>query len=346
MKKLFWGLGIAVVLFALYGGKSASAQGTGLFLTTTVSNTRVKADPGTTADVEIQVKNMGVAPERLKISLLKFSASGEEGRPNLAERGPGDDYFDWVTFSPSKFDAKPNEWVKVQMKIKIPKTAGLGYYYAVTFARESESAAKDRSVVIGSSAQLVLLEVNSPNARRSLDLLEFKTEKKWYEFLPVKMTVRVKNSGNIHLVPVGNIFIKKGDKVVATLDFNKAQGNVLPYSNRIFVNEWQDGFPLYKDKIVDDKPAYNSDGSSKRDLSWNFSEISKLRFGKYTAKLLVVYNDGTRDVPIESEVSFWVVPWRIIGGFVVFLALAGVGAWAIGRIFWDRFRGSHRKYRS
>jgi hypothetical protein len=28
--------------------------------------------------------------------------------------------------------------------------------------------------------------------------------------------------------------------------------------------------------------------------------------------MLLVYDDGTRDVPIEGAVSFWVMPWRLI----------------------------------
>jgi heme/copper-type cytochrome/quinol oxidase subunit 2 len=48
------------------------------------------------------------------------------------------------------------------------------------------------------------------------------------------------------------------------------------------------------------------------ELKWNFADASKLRWGKHTAKLLVVYDNGQRDVPIEGEVTFWVIPWRLI----------------------------------
>jgi pilus assembly protein TadC len=35
--------------------------------------------------------------------------------------------------------------------------------------------------------------------------------------------------------------------------------------------------------------------------------------------MLLIYDDGQRDVPLEAMVSFWVVPWRVI--FYVLLAL-------------------------
>ncbi|MBA3757574.1 hypothetical protein H0X09_01800, partial [Candidatus Saccharibacteria bacterium] len=42
-------------------------------------------------------------------------------------------------------------------------------------------------------------------------------------------------------------------------------------------------------------------------------DVQKLRFGHYTADLVLVYNDGQRDVPVTASVSFWVVPWRLLG---------------------------------
>ena len=33
---------------------------------------------------------------------------------------------------------------------------------------------------------------------------------------------------------------------------------------------------------------------------------------KYQAKLLLVYDDGKRDIPLEGTVEFWVVPWRLV----------------------------------
>ncbi len=95
--------------------------------------------------------------------------------------------------------------------------------------------------------------------------------------------------------------------------------------------------------MVDEKPVYKSDGSPKSKLTWDFSQISKLRFGKYTAKLLLVYNDGKHDIPVEREVTFWVMPWRIIGGVLVFLILANVGGWVLGRSAWRRVRKPARK---
>jgi hypothetical protein len=38
----------------------------------------------------------------------------------------------------------------------------------------------------------------------------------------------------------------------------------------------------------------------------------------------MVYDNGQRDVPMEATVSFWVIPWRLIGGLAALLALLAV----------------------
>ena len=48
-------------------------------------------------------------------------------------------------------------------------------------------------------------------------------------------------------------------------------------------------------------------------------------------KLVGVYNDGQRDVPIESEITFWILPWKILLGLLIVLVLVGLGIWTIGR---------------
>ena len=73
------------------------------------------------------------------------------------------------------------------------------------------------------------------------------------------------------------------------------------------------------------------------ELSWDFNQASKLRYGKYTARLLLVYDDGQRDVPIESVVSFWVMPWRLIGVALIVALFALIGLKSTLQKVWRRF---------
>ncbi len=325
---------IFLSLLVLVGGllvmPAGAQQGDGsLNLTTSPLPINLATDPGSTVTTDLRIKNSGTQTERLQVGLLKFGANDNTGQPRLADREAGDDYFDWVSFSEDVFTAEPNVWHTITMTIKVPPEGALGYYYAVTFQRAADAQAEEGAALHGGTAILVLLEVRSPNALRKVEMLEFNSAKSVYEFLPAEFTVTLKNSGNIHLIPSGSIFITKGDQQLAVLDINQSRGNTLPNSTRIFSASWSDGFPRYEEVEEDGKMVKNDDGTPKRTLKWNLADAGKLRFGKYKATALIVYDDGQKDVPIEAALTFWVIPWRIIGVALLIAAVVLAGVYAI-----------------
>jgi len=321
-------LGLLVFVAVLCGGlihtPTGSAQtNEGFNLVTSPLPINLQAAPGTTVSADIKVKNGATKTEKLKVSLMKFSAYGEEGKPSLQDRAEGDDYFDWVSFTPEIFDAPPNEWITVKMTIKLPLNSAFGYYYAAVFSRANavKPSSTKENVLVGSTAVLVLVDAKVPGAKRTANISSFKASKRFYEFLPADFTAKIHNSGNVHLVPTGNIFITRGRKAVATLSMNSAAGNVLPNSNRIFSSAWKDGFPVYETKINNGKVVLDSNDKPAYSLKWDLTKITKLKFGRYTAHLVMAYDNGTRDVPLEATVSFWVVPIRVIILTIVVLVI-------------------------
>jgi hypothetical protein len=279
------------------------------------------AKPGTTVAKELRVRNSGTADEQLKVSLKTFSAEGPDGHVVLRDPTPLDDYVKWVSFDKNSFNAPAGAWQSVKMTVAIPKDAAFGYYFAAQFELANPPKPQPGTARLqGAVAIFVLLNADAPGASRKISVTSFKADHSTYEFLPANFSVQVKNIGNVHTAPHGNIFIKRGKKQVASLDVNATEGMVLPKSNRIFTASWSDGFPVYK-TVTDDQgqPIKDIHGNVKKQLKWDFSKAAKLRFGHYTAQLLLVYNDGQRDIPITGSLSFWVVPWRLIIVSLIFL---------------------------
>jgi hypothetical protein len=106
---------------------------------------------------------------------------------------------------------------------------------------------------------------------------------------PLNFAQRIKNEGNIHEQPTGQVIIKDmfGRKV-ATLNINLPPRNILPASTRKFEQ------PLDKTVIG-----------------------NKRLFGRYTANLTVNY--GKNKQSTTSSLTFWVMPYRLIA--IVILAL-------------------------
>lgn len=308
---------------------------------------KLTTTPGKTVEAELRIKNQGNKSEGIKVGLMKFSAKGQTGEPNLYDLTPSDKFGSWVHFSPEQFVAQPNVWITVKMTINVPESADLGYFMAVTFSPANFPGSPNATSLKGSAATLVLLNVKTPNEKRVLKLADFTVDHKLYEYLPTTFTVKVHNTGNVYISPVGNIFIQKSGKKVATLNFNEPAGSVLPGSYRLFNQEWQDGFPVFKQRLVNDKPVLEKSGKTKQDLRWDFSRVDKFRFGKYSATLLAVYDDGTRDVPVEATVSFWVIPWKLILLAVLILLIVGLGVFVFIRSFFRKTReglGKRRRH--
>lgn len=312
--------------------RAATAPSTdGFNLITSPLPIKLSTSPGRTVTTEIRVKNQGLKAETLKTGLMKFSATGNDGQSNIAELGPKDTYGKWVHFSPAQFVAQPNVWYTVKMTIDVPSNASLGYYLAVTFSRAEQGTKSGTANYRGSIATLVLLNVNTDNEKRSLELVDFSASHGLYEYLPVDFNVTLHNKGNIYIAPSGSLFIQRGNKAVSTVTFNEAGGSVLPNSNRVLKVRWTSGFPVYTQTLVDGKPAYDASGNIKQHIKWDFTQLSKFRIGKYTAKLLVVYDDGKQDVPLESSLSFWVLPWKLLLVGLAIVAVIGFGIFSLSR---------------
>ena len=343
--RIFPMLGLSLLLATPWLSRAATGP---LSLVTSPLPLSLQATPGTSVTTDLRVKNAGPNPEKLKVGLLKFSAFGESGSPRIMDFEAKDEFRNWVKFSKTTFDAPVNEWQTIKMTINVPKTAAFGYYYAVTFARANPDTAEDvedqQAVVVGATATLVLLEAKVPGAKRSLDVIEFNSAKKFYEYLPADLSVRVHNSGNVHVAPHGTIFISRpgSDKDISQVTFNRNAGNVLPGTNRIFNAQWNDGFPKYVEASDQDTTELDKRGKQVKKLKWDLSQAAKLRIGKYRATLVMVYDDGKRDVPVEASVEFWVVPWRLLGISLLVAALALVGLRSTLLNTWRRFRKRRR----
>jgi hypothetical protein len=284
------------------------------------------AKPGTSVSSDLRVNNPSTTDEKLKVVVKTFSQDGPNGTVNLHDPAASDTFVNWIHFSKTEFDAPAGLWQTIHMTIDVPSSAAFGYYFAVEFtsANAPAAASGNTAKIQGAVASFVLLNAKAPGEKRQLQVTSFGADHKSYEFLPVSFTIRLHNSGNIYAGASGNIFIMRGSKQVGVLTVNANHGLILPGSNRVFTASWSDGFPVYK-TVYDDngQPVLDKNGQPKTKLTWNFAHANRLRFGHYTAKLALVYNDGQRDIPISGSVSFWVIPWRVIGAIVALVLLIG-----------------------
>jgi hypothetical protein len=255
------------------------------------------------------------------MGLKAFSIDSVSGKVDLKNTPPAT-VTDFVSFSNPVFTVAAGEIFTQRIIVDTPPTAGFTYSFAVVISQQNPPKAQSgQSAIQGSVAVFTLLSVDRPGATSKLQLEQVTVSRHMYEYLPASISVKLKNTGNTLVQPRGNIYIQRradDTKPLAVLNLNDSGGYILPNSSRSITAEWQDGFPHYK-------TVTNNAGTSEKKLSWDGGDFTKLRFGKYVAKVVAVYSDDGRDVPLETDLTFWVIPWRFLLVCLLIAAICIVG---------------------
>ena len=290
--------------------------------------------PGTETMLELKIRNAGSGTEELRIDPRSFSVDNQTGQVTLDDTTPSE-IAPWISFSAQKFTVKPGQWYTQRVYVSLPKDTGFSYSLALIINRANDPTPMESGRNLkGSVAVFTLINVDRPGATRKVEVTKFSTSAGIYEYLPVTLNMQFKNTGNTIVQPYGNVFIQRAidDEIpLATLPVNDKRGYILPGSERLLTADWKNGFPIYQSQT-------EASGTTKVSEVWDWSRISDFRIGNYTAKLVAVYNDGQRDVPLEENVSFWVLPWKILLGALITLGLVGLGVWTLMRKIWLMFR--------
>ncbi len=323
-----WAVGAGLLLGTVAAGLStAAAQGTTMqddfSLQVTPSPLVATVRPGEVSKLELKIRNASTTAEELKIEPRAFRFDDNSGNVSLNDTTPPG-IASWISFSNPTFTVQPGQWFTQQITVSPPKDSGFSYSFALVISRKNVPKPIEGSRLLkGSLAVFTLINVDRPGATSKLEVVGLTTDRRVYEFLPATVKITFKNTGNTIVQPYGNIFIqrnKNSKTPIDTLPVNDSKSYILPGTQRSTTSTWSNGFPVYE-------VTANEDGTSGKQLQFNWDTASRFRIGRYTVKVVAVYSDGQRDIPIEGEVSFWVIPWRTI-----LIAMAAITAlWLLAR---------------
>lgn len=347
-QKLFAAVGLALLLLNIAVPLASAATSEpaksvpGLSLQVSPSPLVITTKPGEQRTAEVKIYNSGLATERLKISLQAFKVDRNDSKVTLQPNSPVE-VASWVTFADPNFTVKPGERFTQRVIINTPTTAGFNYNFALIVSRQVPvKAAPGQSTIEGSVAIFALLNIDRPGANRKLVISNLKTDHHIYEYLPATITVSLRNEGNTLLLPDGNAYIQRqtrSPKPISVLAFNPGGLYLLPGVQRDYKVSWTDGFPVY----VTSQDAANA--APQPHLTWNWRNVH-IRIGRYVARFVVVYDDGHRDVPVEAETSFWVLPWKLLLGALIVVVIVLIGLAVSVRFVYRVFKRNRFKYRA
>ncbi len=314
-----WLLVGVAMLALLFPTSVRAAEDNGFNIQVSPSPLVITLTPGKRQTATITVRNLSTHPETLVPQLSGFSIGANSEKIDLKSEVPyGLDR--WVSFKQSTLTIAPGGSQPLDVIYNTPTDVGFSYALAITLNQTGQKSVTQGAALKGSVTVFNLINIDRNDAKRQLSIEKFASNRSRYEYLPASFAITLKNAGNIIDQPQGNIFIQRSfddAKPLATIPVNPASRYILPDTTRTLTAEWNDGFPHYVSK----------DGQSK--LSWQWNKLGSLRIGKYIAKIVIIYNDGQRDVPVTQSTSFWVIPWKLILGTLVIggLVVTGLIAW-------------------
>lgn len=312
------GTTLVIVLLAFLS-PSLSAQeqpqpGTGQALEIAPTIVDLDVDPGESTDVEIQLRN--VSNEDLIVSgeINDFLAFDEEGSPNIIMEEEAEEYADnpfsmraWAQpMEPILLE--PNQIETLTVDFIVPGDASPGGYYGAVRFTGTPPELEGTGVSLATSIGTLLLATVSGEAVEDAAIEEFYVEQDgsrgtMFESPPLQLVQRIKNTGNVHIQPTGQVEIKDMfDRRIAAANVNLGQQNILPESIRRFEQD-------VDSSLIGDRRL----------------------FGRYTANLQLEYAD---EQTMTQTLSFWIIPYRLIAAIIAGFVIA---AFAI-RYFLKRYK--------
>jgi hypothetical protein len=292
-KKITLLLAVFIALFFAFPKQNLFAQA--LNIGTAPASEKLTLQPGEKYEGEIVVWNLSEKTTSYNIFVRGFRQienqpgtaimyTEEEEERALYSAAP------WVTVSKQKVDLIPNRNEKIFYEINVPEDATKGEY-TVIIAFISEDVQQQ----LGSTAAFTSLSSGTPilvkvgqDFAENAELLQFDTDRDWYEEPNVKFFTRINNLGDTHITPIGEIVLTNiFDQEVGKIVFNESAQSILRDNSASYETLWDYGSFLSKD--------------------------NKIILGPIKADLILMYrNFQPGFAPLTATTSFWVIPWKYI----------------------------------
>ncbi len=242
--------GLVMVGFSGVGGAQQQQVGNfGNGIRVSPVRTDLVMNPGETRQINVTLSNLTTTTSEYQAFVNDFiAADGELGQPALI--------LDNDKFAPSHSLKRfmhniPNVTVgagqskDIKVTISVPKDAAAGGYYGAVRFAPAKSGDTSKNVTLAASVGSLMLvkvpgDIKENVTLETFDVRKGTSAKSGSSFFTTNKNLytvsRFKNGGNVHEQPFGKVQLRKGGKVIETIEINNTdpRGNVLPDSIRRF----------------------------------------------------------------------------------------------------------------
>lgn len=325
----------ALILTSLSVQQASAQQATALSVSPVTFE--LTANPGDVLTNQVKVTNLTESPLQLDTRVENISGASEQGQVQLTEEETEFSLSKWVTITPPTFSLGTKQSQTLTFTIKVPTNAEPGGHYGTLLVgtTASESLSQTGARIAQRIGSLLLVRVNGKSKEQAavsrLDARSFSGEideltasdgktkilipknssmvgqkaQRYFSSGPVAIDFAVHNSGNVHVRPVGSVFIRNvfGRKV-AELPIDSR--NVFPGSDRRMTAIWP----------------------------------QKQLWGVYYHAQLVGYYGSNQNQTLTADATFWGFPLPVAIGAGVALLLLLLLRKRLGRAFRILIKGA------
>lgn len=262
--------------------------------------------PGMSSPGKLMVTNDGDKTQTYYITVQSFLPQGEDGDQQYLPETDVTGLPSWFKFETTSLVVEPGKSKEISYSVFAPPNAEPGGHYAtVFFSSTPEVEGKASSVGLLPKTGIVFLVRVAGDIKEEANVESFNAKQGIYSHLPAMLSLRIRNTGNVHFRPTGTLTVRNmWGGIVARVPANPRKGAVLPNSIRRLDTWWTKSTEL-------------AEGGFIAGLT---NEWKNFAFGRYTASIDVKY--GSKNTALETkETSFWVLPWRMGLILAVLLAL-------------------------
>ena len=252
------------------------------------------ANPGQTLKVQISLRDISSGNLLVSSQFNDFVAAGEDGTPKIILNDDSNNPYSMKTwFAPvAPLLMIPRQIQSLPVTINVTANASPGGHYGVIRFTGTAPELHGTGVSLSASLGSLVLITVSGKTTETMSVVGFSVNHNGktgsvLESGPLQFVERLKNSGNVHEQPTGQVTVSDMfGKTIGAVNVNVPPRNILPQSIRKF-----------------DQPFDSTVIGTKK------------LFGRYHATLKVTYG-ATKQV-LTASIVFWVIPYKLIGIAIV-----------------------------
>lgn len=284
-------LTITILSTFVLGNEKAFAQSqAGVSISPATIEPDAPLEPGTSYDFEFTVKNLNETEQIYYLSTRNIIDVRDGGTPIFADENQestGLDLASWIQLPATEVRLGGGFSERIKFTIAVPQNAApCSHFGSVFVSAEPPDMDKVGAAVGYDVANIISLRV-AGECIDSANIRQFSTKRFFNGSKNIDFNVRIENTGNVMVKPVGpvEIFNMLGKRVDA-FTFNESQAAVLP-------------------RMTDRADS----GTREFNFTWTGEGTG---FGRYEAVISPVYGESGAKKTMSSTVSFWILPLNII----------------------------------